>query len=349
MSDISNYYNSASLTHQIQNNKGLLKDLDEKVLFFKDDISTKFALLQISNYPYWHPDVPADIRESEIWKDMVKYNKTINVINKIQNGNQSELSAMSGLQGDGLEATGLEKYENEIIQPGKIIYMFAEMDKGKTFFASLGLNLFWNKIKHRSSDAKKENIIGSNLKTVGGSYCNNIPKLVDWLKNTDKDKLFLFDEASLHANSFNGGHNTYSGLLPLIILIRRYSGRIIFIGHSGNDLGRQIRKMATVVSKDSRKKATFYKGIDDQGEPYGKKFSLYSIPEMIDGAEKEGFLPNTHDKGSWEWTDRDDDIIRKELNGENIDNIQGYDGSCKKDGCNAKITNKNGYCPSHSN
>ncbi|WP_440988761.1 hypothetical protein [Haloarchaeobius baliensis] len=318
MSDIKNYYASASLTEQIKDSAGHLAEVDDRVLFFKDDVSMRFAQLQIENYPYWHPDMPVDIQESEIWKDLIRYNKSENVMEAIRQGKISELSAMSGLNDDGIEATGLENYEKLLAQPATILYLYANMGAGKSFFASLGMQVFldWVRRKH-GEDTPSEEVLASNVDTLNGTtYANKIRDLLKWLKSNDKPKLFLFDEASLYANSLSMSNmqQAYSSLLPIIILIRRYGGRIIFIGHSGTDLGKQMREMATICKKESKKKATFYKTIDG-GQPKGKKFSMYAIPEMIEGAQEEGIVPETKDKGAWEWTEEDRDLIESELAG----------------------------------
>ncbi|MDL0118261.1 hypothetical protein PNQ29_00610 [Halobacterium salinarum] len=351
MSDIKNYYASASLTEQIKDSAGHLAEVDDRVLFFKDDVSMRFAQLQIENYPYWHPDMPVDIEESEIWKDLVRYNKSENVMEAIRQGKISELSAMSGLNDDGIEATGLENYEKLLSQPASIVYLYANMGAGKTFFGALGQDLFldWVRRKH-GNDTGSEEVLGSNLKYLDGTtYANDIAGLLEWLKGNDLPKLFLFDEASLYANSLSMSNTqkAYASLLPIIILIRHYGGRIIFIGHSGTDLGKQMREMATVVKKDSEKRATFYKGIDDSGDPYGKKFSLYAIPEMIEGAENEGLIPDTNDKGAWKWTEDDRGLIESELADFQRHLPEDAD-ECNQENCNTSIgLNEHGYCPSH--
>lgn len=319
----SSFYSSALLTDQIKRNEGLLADLDERLLFFKDDSSLTYARMVIDYYPYWRDDLPTDVTDSRIWDSLVRRNKQEQAQRAIRQGIISELQAMTGVDQQGQDAAGLDLFYRELSKEGSVIYLYESMNAGKTFFASLGLDLFYTRqyeednSRDQHSTPNRTDVLASNLQSLDGTtYVNNTSDLLQWLKSNPEDKVFLFDEASLYANSFSGEqYDVYNTLLPLTIVCRYYNARIIYIGHSGNDLGRQLRKLATPVQKQSKKRATFYDSIDDQGNPAGEKFSIYATPEMIQGAEKAGLVPDTSDKGSWKWEDGDIEKIDDEISG----------------------------------
>lgn len=116
--------------------------------------------------------------------------------------------------------------------------------------------------------------------------------LVEWLKNTDGRKSFLFDEAAqelMYADMTAG-----KVVSKLLKLLRHHRGNIIFVGHTGRDIPKDVRRQLLIVKKLSQDTAEFGVGLEETGEGIGISSSILKvkgIPETrtdYDGIDDEG-------------------------------------------------------------
>lgn len=163
--------------------------------------------------------------------------------------------------------------------------------------------------------------------------------LADWLSSVDGPKCMLLDEAAqvLQFADMSAG----KALSKLIKLLRKHNCHLIVISHTGKDIPKDIRRMVLVCRKDSKKKCTIGRGLEERGDGdmqvRDALLRLKSIPETR-------IQYDTLDTGDFEFDMGDDD--RDDEQEEEVAQ------NCSEDGCKASSKQypeiaETGYCPYH--
>ncbi|WP_135533248.1 hypothetical protein [Halostella pelagica] len=173
-------------------------------------------------------------------------------------------------------------------------YVYGFMGQGKSSFAMFS--------GERWKRHNPNGLIGSNIRdfTAKDKWLDSWGTLDQWLKqNPDAPKLFIFDEANSHAGGHGrDGYEAKTKLGPMIYKIRKWNANLIIIGHDGKDITPLVRELATIVHKESKKRATFYRSINNR-TPAGEIVSLDGIPDTKWDFDDE-------EATDWSWEDHRD-------------------------------------------
>lgn len=193
------------------------------------------------------------------------------------------------------------RFTRWLTREAAVNYIFAAPGNGKTDLGVLICEHFWKEFDAGGKEAH----IATNIKSTAEAhdqvtYIDNYPDLVEWLKETDGFKHFLFDEASHHAHAFGGNNaKVVNRLGSMIKLIRKFNGGITIIGHTGKDLALDIRSLADAVKKEDKKTAVIYENVKDR-EGVGKKDRFENIPQT-------NWHYDTNENSDWSWGEKEED------------------------------------------
>ena len=258
----------------------------------------------------------ATFKETKLYKMMVQKYGTEALTNAVRGDNPQIQSFFVGDPGNKSDISGLHAIDRLRELMGKeapIIYIWGPPGSGKTNFAIL-LAQMWKRYHHEKGK------IASNIKTLDESdfWIQEWYKLKKWLTNNltnidgggktlEKDannKLYIFDEASTHANaSGKEGWETRSKLSPMVYKIRKSGAGLIIIGHDGKDVDPSVRTLATCIRKyrENNKKARVF---DDVKERDGVNEYSFS---PIKGIPKTDWTYDDKEATEFQWTESEDD------------------------------------------
>jgi len=245
----------------------------------------------------------------------------------LENGDMPTLKHMTGDTNQRADVSGIKAMghvDDLVTSAASIIYIYAPPGTGKTDFGCLG----GQRWKHHHPNG----IVASNIRTleetddwvdsegrVRGGWISDYGALDEWIRqdgepteNAQTPKLFIFDEASSHADgSGKEGYETRKKLGPLVYKIRKHGGNLVIIGHDGGDVHPAVREQAMVVEKESKKRATIYTNIRNRN-PTGKVAELDGVPPT-------DWRYDTSEPTSWSWEDnREDDEEQAAVNEEEL-------------------------------
>lgn len=275
-----------------------------------DRIRRILTRIQQAYDPDGDDELPGDVRETEIYRRLLRAGATESMTRAIYDGRPVAQSYMVGDPAARSDISGIkaiEELRTVILRSAPIVYIFGEPGSGKTNFALL-LTQLWK--REYGADAE----VGTNIRTWDESdrWIPNYGRLRNWLEQQidniegggetraeDADpRLFVFDEASSHASG-RGAQGAEAGekLGPLVYKIRKANAGIIIIGHDGRDVHPAVRTLSTVVQRyrGEMKRATVWEDVKNR-EGRGKIMDLKGIPET-DYSYDDG------EATSWSWED----------------------------------------------
>jgi hypothetical protein len=242
-------------------------------------------------------------------------------------GDMPTLKHLTGDAGQRADVSGLKAIDQlqEIVDgPAPMFYVWAEPGTGKTNFALL-LAQLWK--RQQTGDA----LVGSNIRTLretdpwidgaGESrdgWLSSFGELEEWiqqdgdpLKNEQRPKLFIFDEASSSASGGGSdGYQTKQKMGPLAYKIRKYGGALIVIGHDGKDVHPLIRELGKAVHKESKKAATFYDDVKNR-RGVGEYLAVEGIPPT-------DYRYDDKEPTAWSWEAHEEDEMAPDEAAEDV-------------------------------
>jgi hypothetical protein len=260
-----------------------------------DEILRALLLIKESYQPetlsdHLEDSEPPDRAENcRLFRQMFRTGAGIGISKALQQSDLDRQSAMIGLP-ERADAGGTGKLLELVdrIESGYIGYMFGNMGNGKTDFA-IYLAELWDRIN-------SETTFGSNIETFErAETIQRYENLPEWIESTDKS-LFIWDEASSNASGYSAeAHEVMAKLRTLLQSFRKERTNLIIIGHTGKDVHPHIRRQATdIIHKESKKTATVYSDISEQGEGEDEQISL-------DGIEPTTWEFDTKEMSRWFW------------------------------------------------
>ena len=242
---------------------------------------------------------PWDLADTEIGRTFLRRHGSQKARQAVRDGNISEQRYLTGRLDTDLDVSGLHgiKALSEIInRTAWICYLAGHMGNGKTDFALLMVQIWrWDR------DVPAGNV-ATNVRSAasrnGFTYVASYGALRQWLEETPGAKLFVFDEASGHASGYSqDAQQVQKKISPMMKLIRKQSGSLVFIGHTGKDVHPDVRRLATAVDKTDKKLATFYQDRDpDTQEGVDEIISLEGIPQTT-------LDYDTLEESEWSWSE----------------------------------------------
>ncbi|WP_414836639.1 hypothetical protein [Candidatus Nanohalococcus occultus] len=189
------------------------------------------------------------------------------------------------------------RFANWVEREAGVTYLAGHMGSGKTDFGLLMLEVFYERYK----DSDKGVNVATNIKSAANNprnpdikFIDNQPELQRWLEGEDGYKMFLFDEASSHASGYSGDASKVTKQMrSMVRLIRKSNGSMTIIGHDGKDLHPTVRELADYVSKEAKKEAVVFEGVENR-EGTDKKFEVDDIPQTK-------WNYDTTEATDWEW------------------------------------------------
>jgi hypothetical protein len=258
----------------------------------------------------------AQFKDTKLYQMLVKRYGTETLTNAIKGDNPQVQSFFVGNPGDKSDISGMHAIDNMRTIVGKeapIIYIWGPPGSGKTNFAIL-LAQMWKRYHNENG------LIGTNIKTLEQKdvWIEQWHKLKKWLTDNITDiqgggetleedatnKLYIFDEASTHANaSGKEGWETRSKLSPMVYKIRKAGAGLIIIGHDGKDVDPSVRTLATCIQKfkDNKKKARFFDDVKER-----KGFDEYSFSPLKNIPQTDWYYDDK-EATSFQWTESEDD------------------------------------------
>jgi len=245
--------------------------------------------------------------------------------NALEEGDTQTLKHLTGDADQRADVSGMkaiQKVDELITGPAPVIIILGEMGTGKTDFAGLLGQRF-------QAHAEGELAVGSNIKSLRertewtdpdgeeqDGYIPNYPTLKDWveqdgdpLHNDQQRKLFVGDEFSISASGHgSSGHQTATKMGPLIYLIRKYNGALIYIAHGEKSIHPLMWRVGTIVKKQSKKKAVVADRIKG-AQLADRRFEMEGVPPT-------DWRFNTDEASSWSWYRTTDDV--EELESEEV-------------------------------
>jgi hypothetical protein len=177
--------------------------------------------------------------------------------------------------------------DNQVGKEVTQIQLSGEQGAGKTDFAFLLAELWAFQSNGR--------VILTNVENVEGStFIDSRDSLERWLdENPGKEFMFVLDELNKHASG-SDHEEVVQQFFEFVTFLRKKQGNYIVIGHTGTDIHPWIRELTHYVHKHSKKKATVYEGLGENGEPEGEIKTLRGIPQT-------SLDFDTFDESTWEW------------------------------------------------
>jgi hypothetical protein len=260
--------------------------------------------------------MPGHAQDLQIVQQIRRTQGTETARTALDAGDSPTLKHLTGDAGQRADVSGmkaLESLKDMVRGPAPMFYLWAEPGTGKTNFALL-LAQLWR--REQEGDA----LLASNIRTLretdpwvdqdGESqdgWLSSFGELEEWveqdgdpLKNEQRPKLFIFDEASSNAGGGgSSGYQTKQKMGPMAYKIRKYAGALIVIGHDGKDVHPLIRELGKAVHKESKKEATFYDDVKNRS----------GVGEVL---EVEGIPPTDYryddkEPTAWSWSRYDED------------------------------------------
>lgn len=256
-----------------------------------------------------HKELPHKFKDTKLGQILIKNSATKLASKAVSEGNIGQMKRFTGKQSYKTDSSGihaLRKLRSEISKDAYIQYLFGHMGNGKTDFAilqgelakkELGFKIITNIKSLEEKDAYVETY-GDLLKELAnGQEVSNVDEIVESDIDTS-NILFIFDEASSHASGYSDdAYETQKKLGVMVKKVRKVSGRIIVIGHTGKDLHPDVKRLCDCVHKTSKKTANYYKSVDEQGNGVNKQMSVKGIPKTNWDSY------DTNEITSWDWSE----------------------------------------------
>lgn len=215
---------------------------------------------------------------------------TEDVHEALQKGDATQLKHHVGDADQRADISGLkamQKVDELVTHPAPVLVLLGKMGHGKTDASGL----FGQRYAHHADGQVR---VATNIKSLAAEHDDNIesvefiadyPSLEEWiqqdgdpLQNDQTPKLFIGDEFSSAATGRGKqGYETAMKMAPLIYKIRKYNGALIYVAHSPNSIHPILRRIGTVIQKQSKKRAAV-DGTVQNGEFRDPEFDLSGFP-----------------------------------------------------------------------
>ena len=278
------------------------------LLMPSQDMTSLYTFLEDCYQPLADSD-PWDFDDTETGRLLRRRMGSEKARQAVKSGNISEQRYLTGRLDTSLNVSGLhgvKQLEEIVVRTAWICYLFGHMGNGKTDFALLLVQLWmWNR-----EDVGPENVI-TNVHSAasrnGFTYVSSYGALKRAMETLEGEKLVLFDEASSHASGYSHkAQEVQKKLSPMMKYIRKRAGSLLMIGHTGKDVHPDVRRLATAVTKQEKKLATFYESVDsDTQEGVDEIFALEGIPATT-------LDYDTLEESEWSWSEVPPDADRVE-------------------------------------
>ena len=300
-------------------------DVDAHTALVRDERVSRYLSVVEMHYDPRKAEAPEEMpgraEDLQHVRDITRMEATDVARQSMDGGDMQTLKHMTGDQGQRADVSGIKAIDalrEQMTGPAPMFYIWAEPGAGKSNFALL-LGQLWK--GQQSGDA----LVASNIRTLKETdewtasdgetrdgWIANYGELKEWLtqdgdplRNDQRPKLFIFDEASSNAGgSGQDGYDTKQKMGPLAYKIRKYGGSLIVIGHDSKDVHPLIRELGTAIHKDSLKEATFY---EDVRKRKGRRpiMSISGIPET-------DWRYDDKEPTDWSWSGGDDEDVEYE-------------------------------------
>lgn len=239
-------------------------------------------------------DVPDTVEETVVFQELFRRATGMTVAGALKNHDVHRQSSLIGTP-DKDNAGGTKRLIDLVdsIQQGYVGYLFGRQGNGKTDFAILIAEL-WSKLQ-------TEFEIASNIQSFERAQTiERIWNLKDWIEESDgtgnKERLMIWDEADSNASGYSAdAHLVTDKMHRTLNSLRSRNASLLVIGHNGKDVHPIFRRESTdMIHKESKKTATVYESIDQEGNGIEKKYA-------IEGIEKTTWDYNTNEMARWFW------------------------------------------------
>lgn len=231
----------------------------------------------------------------------------------VKTGQTAVIDFITGLPDFNSDISGIRtinKLRDWTTRTAAINLFSGHMGAGKTDFALLIAEV-WQWEQERMGN--KHAIISNVQSFEEAETVTSMSELKERIEEDDSEYIHVvWDEASSHASGYGSDRQDVEEQLRRFLrMIRKNNGSLTMIGHAegGKDIHPEVRRLSEAVYKESKKKATIYKGISESREYKGKKMSLDGIPPT-------SFSYDTTEESDWEWdleVEEDDDDDEDEL------------------------------------
>lgn len=248
--------------------------------------------------PTEYDDTPATFWETKFAQRVLKKCGTEVANFAVKTGQTAVIDFITGLPNFNSDISGIktiEKLRDWVTRTAAINLFSGHMGAGKTDFALLIAEVWSWEMERRGNN----HAILSNVQSFEeAETVTSMSELKERIEADDSEYIHVvWDEASSHASGYGSDRQDVEEQLRRFLrMIRKNNGSLTMIGHAegGKDIHPEVRRLSEAVYKESKKKATIYKGITESREYEGEKMSLDGIPPT-------SFSYDTTEESDWEW------------------------------------------------
>ncbi|WP_135363850.1 hypothetical protein [Halosimplex halophilum] len=276
-------------------------------------------------------EMPGQAQDLQEWNDVVGIETTDAGRKALQNGDMQTLKHQTGDQGQQADISGIkamERIDDLVSGPAPVIIVLGEMGAGKTNFASfLG--------QRREAVVEGDHLVGTNIASLRekdpwmdeygeprDGFIPNYPTLKEWIQqdgdplhNEQRPKTFIGDEFSVSAGGQGKqGFEVAQKMAPLVYLIRKYGGALIYIAHGEKSIHPLLWRVGIIVKKVSKKKALVAESIKN-----GELADLHDDP--IEGIPETDWRYNDKEASEWAWERPTDDEDGPEMDEQTVKTV----------------------------
>jgi hypothetical protein len=236
--------------------------------------------------------------DTEFYRDWVTVAMSKEAGHAVRNDDLVTMQSFVGEPQSTEDVSGIQttrRLRDGLRRPAYVCYIHGHMGNGKTDFALLLAELWKDETEARGDDA----VIAANIESFEekDEYISDFDEYVEWLEETDKEKMFIFDEASSHASGYASQAQQSRKLGRLVNLIRKYNGNIVIIGHTGKDVHPDIRRKCIHFVRKTGTKTNEIRTRNDIGEGEGD----FDLEMQLEGIPQTSFTYDHKEASSWDW------------------------------------------------
>ncbi|WP_049929800.1 hypothetical protein [Halosimplex carlsbadense] len=320
MTDESDVYTPAQYREHVDGHGHKDPVADPHTAHVRDPKLSRYLSIQRMHYDPSEADRPGEMpgqaRDLQEHRDIVGVEATDAGRKAMQNGDMQTLKHQTGDQGQQADISGLKamgKIDELVTGDAPVIIVLGEMGAGKTNFASL--------LAQRRDDLVDGNhLVATNIATLRekdpwmdqygdarDGFIPNYPTLKEWvehegdpLQNQQSPKTFIGDEFSVSAGGQGEqGFEVAQKMAPLVYLIRKYGGALIYIAHGEKSIHPLLWRVGTIVKKVTQKNAIVADSI--------KGGQLADIQYELEGVPETDWRYNDDEASEWAWNRPTDD------------------------------------------
>lgn len=307
-----------------------------------DDVARSAVAKVISAYDHGVATDYSEFEETPLYSLLKGHESSLTMAQDVEDGRASRNAFREGVSNDSMDMSAFRVIEElESLwrdYPTFQVFLYGpKPPEGPVGVGKTDLAYLLSEIGERVHDDLS---VASNNETDEFDTLQSWSEVEEWLKSTDGEKLFIMDEAAqvLQFADMRAG----KVVSKLLKLLRKYHGNIIFIGHTGRDIPRDVRRQLLVCRKESKKKATIGVGLTEDSE----SIVVEDVMMRLTGIPETRVSYDTLDEGEFTF-DIDDDDDAGDDDDEEEETVTCREPDC---GCTSDqypTIHKNGYCPYH--